>query len=82
MKDEAADVKVTKTVRGKVGTLSDNGTVKNTQILSGEPNPINDLVWSVKIPAGTTKTITYTFETYMSAERAGAPPVPVSGDGN
>lgn len=75
-----AALKITKTVRGKVGALSDKGLVKNTQILSGEPNPINDLEWNVEIPAGTTKTITYSFETYMSAERAGAPPVPMTGD--
>jgi hypothetical protein len=80
-KTEAVAVKVTKTVRGKVGELSDKGTVKQTQILSGEPNPINDLEWTVQIPAGATKTITYTFETYMSAERAGSPPVP-TGNGD
>lgn len=80
-KAEAVAVKVTKTVRGKVGDLSDKGTVKNTQILNGEPNPINDLEWTVQIPAGATKTITYTFETYMSAERAGSPPVP-TGNGD
>ncbi len=80
-KNEAAAVKVTKTVRGRVDKLSDDGKVKNTQILNGEPNPINDLEWTVSIPAGATKTITYTFETYMSAERAGSPPVP-AGDGD
>ena len=52
-----------------------------SQILNGEPNPINDLEWTISVPAGATKTITYTFETYMSAERAGSPPVPV-GDGD
>lgn len=80
-KTEAAAVKVTKTVRGKVGDLSDKGTIKQTQILNGEPNPINDLEWTIQIPAGATKTITYTFETYMSAERAGSPPVP-TGNGD
>ncbi|MGV3616634.1 MAG: hypothetical protein ACO1SV_15005 [Fimbriimonas sp.] len=80
-KTGAAAVKVTKTVRGRVDKLSDNGTIKNTQILNGEPNPINDLEWTISVPAGATKTITYTFETYMSAERAGSPPVPV-GDGD
>lgn len=80
-KTEAATVKVTKTVRGKVGDLSDKGAVKQTQILNGEPNPINDLEWTIQIPAGATKTITYTFETYMSAERAGSPPVP-TGNGD
>jgi len=81
-KSQAATVKVTKTVRGKVDKLSDAGTVKQTQILNGEPNPINDLEWKVDVAPGQTKTITYTFETYMSAERAGSPPVPLgNGDG-
>lgn len=80
-KAQAATVKVLKTVRGRVDKLSDDGKVKQTQILNGEPNPINDLQWNVTVPAGATKTITYTFETYMSAERAGSPPVPVR-DGN
>jgi hypothetical protein len=78
---EATPVKVTKTVRGRVDKQSDGGTVKQTQILNGEPNPINDLEWTITVPAGATKTITYTFETYMSAERAGSPPVP-TGNGN
>lgn len=77
-KSEPATVKVTRTVRGKVDKLSDGGTIRQTQILNGEPNPINDLEWKIEVPAGATKTITYTFETYMSAERAGSPPVPSS----
>ncbi|MDR3692052.1 MAG: hypothetical protein P4L46_21915 [Fimbriimonas sp.] len=71
-----ATITVSKTMRGKVGKLSDLGTVKQTQILNGEPNPINDVEWKLDIAPGTTKKITYTYETYMSAEKAGAPPVP------
>lgn len=76
-KTEKATVKITKTARGKVTDQSDGGKIKQTQILNGEPNPLNDLEWTVEIAPGATKTITYTFETYMSAERAGSPPVPV-----
>lgn len=76
----AVALKVTKTLRGKVGEISDAGKLKQTQILSGEPNPINDLEWKVSIPVGGTKTITYTLETYMSSERAGSPPVPSTPD--
>ena len=78
---DKANLTITKTMRGKVVKLSDGGTVKQTQILNGEPNPINDVVWKLEIAPGTTKTITYTYETFMSAERAGAPPVP-SGAGD
>jgi hypothetical protein len=77
-----AAVKVTRTARGKVDSQSDGGKIKQTQILSGEPNPINDLEWNIDVAPNSTRTITYTFETYMSAERAGSPPVPVSGDGD
>ncbi|WP_144241080.1 DUF4139 domain-containing protein [Fimbriimonas ginsengisoli] len=80
-KTTKATVRVTKTARGKVNELSDGGVVKQTQILNGEPNPINDLEWKVDVAPGATKTITYTFETYMSAERAGSPPIP-SGNGD
>ena len=73
---EAAKVKVTRSLRGKVGALSDMGIVKQTQILNGEPNPLNDLEWNVSVPAGGTQVISYSYETYMSAERAGGPPVP------
>jgi hypothetical protein len=75
-----APIRVTKTVRGKVVELSDKGSVRQTQILNGEPNPINDIEWSFSVEPGATKTITYTFETYMSAERAGSPPVPATPD--
>ena len=73
---DAATVKVTKSLRGKVGVLSDGGVIKQTQVLNGEPNPLNDLEWSVSVAPGASKTITYSYETYMSAERAGGPPLP------
>ena len=78
-----AVITITKTMRGKVGSLSDTGIVKQSQILNGEPNPINDVEWKVEIAPGATKKITYNYETYMSAEKAGSPPVPSGpGDGN
>jgi hypothetical protein len=55
---------------------SDEGALKQTQVLTGDPNPINDLEWNVKIAPGQVKIITYTIEMFMSAERAGSPPVP------
>ena len=78
---DKAVVTVTRTMRGKVGSLSDGGLVKQTQILNGEPNPINDVTWKIEIAPGATKKITYSYETYMSAEKAGSPPVP-SGPGD
>jgi hypothetical protein len=73
---EVSPVKVTKTVRGRVVSKSDEGALKQTQVLTGDPNPINDLEWNVKIAPGQVKIITYTIEMFMSAERAGSPPVP------
>jgi hypothetical protein len=73
-----ASVKITKTARGKMLTQSDGGVVKQTQVLSGEVNPINDLEWKVTVPKGATKVITYTVETYIFADRSGTPPVPAT----
>ena len=73
-----ARLKITKTARGKVLSQSDGGAVKQTQVLSGEVNPINDLEWKVTVPKGATKVITYTLETYIFADRSGTPPVPAT----
>lgn len=69
-------ITVTKTIRGKVLNISDGGTVLDTQVLSGEPNTVNSVKWQVKVPAGGEKVLTYQEMTYMSADPAGAPPVP------
>jgi hypothetical protein len=71
-----AEVHITKTLRGKASDLSNGGAIRDTQILNGEPNPINDIEWKLTVPPGATKTITYTVVTYMTGERAGSPPVP------
>lgn len=69
-------ITVTKTVHGKVLKLSNNGTVTDTQVLSGEPNTVNSVKWEVTVPAGKSLELTYDELTYMSADPAGAPPVP------
>ncbi len=81
-RSSAATIKVTKTVRGRLLAQTDGGTVKQTQILSGEVNPINDLEWKVTIAPGESKTISYTFESLMFADRTGTPPVPATPGGN
>jgi len=73
---DKASVKITKTSRGRVIETSDTGKVKQTQVLTGEANPINDIEWKVSVAPGETKVITYTVEVLMSADRAGTPPVP------
>jgi len=77
----ASEVRVTKTVRGRVVSQSDAGIIRNTQTLSGEVNAINDLQWKIKLAPGETKAITYLFETLMFADRSGTPPVPERPDG-
>lgn len=79
-RNDKAPIKVMKTARGRVLNQSDEGKVKQTQVLTGDPNPLNDMVWQLDIPAGQSKQITYTFEILMSAERAGSPPVPSTPD--
>lgn len=80
-RSEAAPLKITKTARGKVTSQSDAGKIKQTQVLSGEVNPLNDLEWNVTIGAGETKVVTYTLDTYIFADRSGTPPIPPTGDG-
>ena len=76
-----AAIKITKTVRGRALTQSDGGTVRQTQVLSGEVNPINDLEWKVSARSGETIVVTYTFEALVFADRSGTPPVPERPDG-
>jgi hypothetical protein len=77
-RSSAAPLRITKTVRGKVTSQSDDGKVKQTQVLSGEVNPINDLEWRVTLAPGETKLVTYTVETFVFADRSGTPPVPAT----
>ena len=77
-----AQLKITKTARGRILTQSDDGKVKQTQVLSGEVNPLNDLEWKVVVPKGQTKLVTYTLETYVFADRSGTPPVPATPGGD
>lgn len=78
LKSSDMEIHVAKTVIGKVDSVSNGGVVKDTQVLNGEPNPTNKLDWKLKIKAGETVTITYTYMTYMTASRAGSPPIPAT----
>lgn len=79
-REDKAVVKITKTARGRVLELSDNGIIRETQVLRGEVNPINDLEWTIQVSPKGTKEVTYSIETLIYAER-GAPPVPVGSGG-
>lgn len=76
-----ATVKITKTVRGRVLGQSDEGIVRQTQVLTGEVNAINDLEWKVTAKPGQTLTVSYSFEAMVFADRSGTPPVPERPDG-
>ncbi|MBS1713896.1 MAG: hypothetical protein JST30_06125 [Armatimonadetes bacterium] len=76
-----ATVKIKKTVRGRIVSQSDGGSVRQTQVLTGEVNAINDLEWKVTAKAGQTSTVSYTFEAMVFADRSGTPPVPERPDG-
>jgi hypothetical protein len=77
---DKAPIKVTKSARGRVTSQSDDGKVKQTQVLTGDPNPLNEMEWKVTVTPGETKQITYTVEVLLSADRAGAP-IPATPDG-
>lgn len=73
---EEAEVRIRRTARGKVLEQSESGRIRNTQLLGGEPNPIHDLEWTVRVPAGGRKSVTYLVETLMAGDRVvGSPEV-------
>ncbi len=71
------EMTITKTIRGKVMSLSHSGVIGNTQVLSGEANTVNDVKWKVSVASGKPTIIHYTYQTYISANAAGSPPVPI-----
>ncbi|MCH8275459.1 MAG: hypothetical protein IH851_11790 [Armatimonadetes bacterium] len=65
-RDDDAEVRVTRTVRGKVLEIMNDGVIKDTTVLKGDPNSLNVLEWKITVPAGEKLDLTYTYETYTS----------------
>lgn len=77
-RDEEADVRVQRTVLGRVANVGDGGSVKSTTVQRNDPNPINVLEWRVKVPAGKSIELGYTFDTLVLVPPA---PGPIPRDG-
>ncbi len=65
---EAAEVRVTRTVSGKVLTVGSGGKVKNTSADAGM-NATNVLEWTVTVPAGGKLALDYAYEKTLSLGR-------------
>ncbi len=66
---EKATIKINKTVRGKMGEMSDGGKVKQTALAENDPNATNTLEWKLNVPASQTKEVTFTYEVYLKYNR-------------
>lgn len=77
-RDEEADVRVQRTVLGRVGAVGNGGSVKSTTVQRNDPNSVNVLEWRVKVPAGRALELTYTYDTLVLLPPA---PGPVPRDG-
>ncbi len=71
-----APIKITRTVRGKMTTIGQNGVVKDTQVFTGDPNAVYKIEWNATIPANGTMSFDYEYETYTAIAKLGGPPVP------
>jgi hypothetical protein len=78
---DKAPLKIKKTVHGRIVDLSDDGKTKQTQLVTGDANPINEIEWKVDLAAGQTKVVTYTIETFIVTSRddTKAPTTPENG---
>ena len=65
---EKADVRITRTVRGKVINIGGGGVLKDTTVSSGDPNATNLLEWEVSLPGGGKLEIEYTYESYTAIQ--------------
>ncbi|MFQ3587290.1 MAG: hypothetical protein SNJ74_07195 [Fimbriimonadaceae bacterium] len=72
-RDEEADVRVRRTVLGRVGTVGNDGVVKSTTVQRNDPNSVNLLEWRVKVPAGRALELTYTYDTLVPLPPATGP---------
>ncbi len=65
-RDSGAEVRITRTVSGKVLDIGGGGKVKDTRVQPGDPNSIIVMEWTVTVPPGEKVEITYRYETYTA----------------
>lgn len=72
----AASIKITRSVRGKLGVVTGGGVTKDTQVFTGDPNAVYKVEWNVTVPPNGTLQLDYDYETYTAIAKLGGPPVP------
>ena len=66
---EAADVRINKTLVGKILDLGANSKVKSVEVAKNGPNTISQVEWRVQVPVGKKVEVAYTYETYSAMGR-------------
>lgn len=67
--EKPAEVRIRKTIVGRIVELSHGGVVKNTVVAAG-PNPSNQVEWTINVPAGQKVVVEYR---YVSVAITGRP---------
>lgn len=67
-RSEAAKVKILRTVKGKMLSVGDGGTVKTTSLVRDGSEPTNTLEWWVDVKPGEKRAVTYTYEVTILAD--------------
>ncbi|MCO5297741.1 MAG: DUF4139 domain-containing protein [Fimbriimonadaceae bacterium] len=66
LRKEPAEVRVTRTVEGKVLSVGSGGSVKNTVVQRTSPNASNTLEWKITVAPGTKTALDYSYETVVN----------------
>lgn len=61
-----AEIRVRRTVIGKMLEVGGGGAVKNTTANLSDPNSSNQLEWTVRVPPGQKVTLTYRYESFTA----------------
>ncbi len=68
-RDESADVRITRTLLGKVLELGSGGVVKDSKVQPANPNSINTVEWKISVASKGKTTIEYQYESYSAIGR-------------
>jgi hypothetical protein len=70
-RDKAAEVRIRKTVTGRILEMSHGGEVKNTSLPRGSVNGVNFVEWTLSVPAGGKVQVTYRYVNVTATARTG-----------
>lgn len=71
-RDKPAEVRIRKTINGRILEMSHGGVVKNTAVGAGSPNPSNQVEWTINVPAGQKVVVEYRYVSVAVTGRARA----------